>query len=197
MKAFQQTSKGLPDAPLMESKYNMGNKFARFKTMVVEESIPLSVLGLPTNIEEDSWARARQLVLRSPCCSICGKSDYDFEVNPSGSVEIEWKCCPRCKQGWCCAEHFEEYHQQRHTVELCNKYIMASKIDLFRYNHTINHGDRFFFIPEQPLTEPLESLPKNWDEYMSCRAPMEYSMKAHLPLEFFNSATFLLSQVKV
>eukprot|EP00571_Detonula_confervacea_P014770 CAMPEP_0172298896 /NCGR_PEP_ID=MMETSP1058-20130122/1338_1 /TAXON_ID=83371 /ORGANISM="Detonula confervacea, Strain CCMP 353" /LENGTH=402 /DNA_ID=CAMNT_0013008191 /DNA_START=326 /DNA_END=1534 /DNA_ORIENTATION=- len=196
MRAFQRASKGMPDMPFMGNKLSVGNKFARFKEMNEEESASRSSLlkDLPRNTLDVSWTMARNLVIRSPCCAICEKSDYDFDMDNSSRVETEWKCCPRCNYGWCCAEHFEEY-QPKHTAEICNTYIRATKIERFRYNHTVNQGDRFFFIPEHPLATPMESFPKDWDEYFQCRTPMEYGMRHGLPDEFFPSATFLLSQV--
>lgn len=167
----------------------MGIKFNRFRKMVEEDLVPRSSLNLPRNISEDSWKMATKSVLRSPCCAICKQSDYDFN-----RVEMQWKCCPRCNYGWCCADHFEEY-QPRHTTELCIKYVEASKIDRFRYNHTVNHGERFMLVPEHPLPAPMGTFPTSWEEYFQLRTPMEYQMRNQiLPLEFFPTATFLLSQ---
>jgi hypothetical protein len=82
-----------------------------------------------------------------------------------------------------------------HTAEICSNYVEHSKIELFRYNHTINHGDRFMFMPEQALSMPMRSFPNNWDQYFQIRCTNEYRMRGHLPEEFFTASTFLLSQV--
>ena len=200
MKAFKQASRQMPDIPSGTGcKISIENKFNLFRRLVVagEEEEVLEGLGealvnLPANISDDSWNRAKKLVLRSPFCAICHKSNYDFNAE-----EIEWECCPRCNYGWtCCAEHSEEYGASRHTTALCNSYIQASKIDHFRYNHTVNHGDHFLFVPEQPLRTAPPEFPRGWNEYFRMRCPL-VTMRGALPDEFLPSATFLLSQVRV
>ncbi len=194
IQAFQQASKQMPDMPILGCKINIGNKFNRFQRLVTgEEEGVLEGLGvvLPATISNESWNRAKKLVIRSPCCAICKKSNYDFNAE-----ELEWKCCPRCKYGWtCCAEHSEEYSASRHTPAICNSYIKASKIDLFRYMHTVNHGDRFMFIPEHPLRSAPPTFPRGWDGYFRLRCP-GLTARGMLPEEFFPAATFLLSQVR-
>lgn len=74
---------------------------------------------------------------------------------------------------------------------------LSANIDRFRYNHTVNHGDRFQFVPEQILATPMSRFPETWDEYFRRRATSEYGMRMMLPAEFFPSATFLLSQVSL
>ncbi|KAL7531533.1 hypothetical protein ACHAWF_003808 [Thalassiosira exigua] len=185
MKAFRLFSRSAPDMPLLGGKMNVGHKFGRFQKSVLEGLVP----GVPGDISDETWLRTKNLVMRSPCCSICEKSDYDFNADPS-----DWKSCPKCNYGWCCsADHYGEY-QPEHTTELYDKYIRTTKFDRFWYNHTDNRGDRFQFAPEDARTSPMNSFPANWDEYFKMRCPMEYSMRKQLPYEFFPTATFLLSQ---
>ena len=51
------------------------------------------------------------------------------------------------------------------------------------------------FMPEEALTAPMRSFPSTWVEYFKARCQNEYSMRRHLPQEFFPVSTFLLSQV--
>eukprot|EP00804_Cyclotella_cryptica_P021541 CCRYP_005843-RA/>CCRYP_005843-RA protein AED:0.16 eAED:0.14 QI:0/-1/0/1/-1/1/1/0/384 len=178
----------MADAFLVGGKLNVGKKFQVFKEMVAEnESLRVK---LPRNISSISWHMAQKSIMAVPCCPVCQKSDYDYGVREL----IEWKCCSRCKYGWACAEHHEDYMKE-HTKENCNSYIQCSKTELFRYNHTINYGDHFMCMPENPLTVPMESFPKTWEEYFKMRCEEYYNIRHHLPEEFFPVSTFLLSQV--
>lgn len=140
---------------------------------------------------EDAWTRARRLVRKSPFCAVCEKSDFDCQ----GGEPIQWTCCPRCNYGWCCSqEHFEEY-RAKHTRAICDNYLRATMMDLFRYNNMKNQGDAFMAMPHQPLATPMPSFPSDWDEWFRIRMPWEYGTRDRLPTEFFPCSTFLLSQV--
>ncbi|KAL7544320.1 hypothetical protein ACHAWF_007703 [Thalassiosira exigua] len=181
----------MPDVdPNGNRKLGIGNKFSRFK----EHSSLMN--NQPNKVSEDSWLMARNLVHRSPCCAVCKASDFNFNAgSPTTRIETKWKCCPRCMYGWCCCEeHFEEYMAD-HTKTICDNYIQATKMDLFRRNHVKKEGDYFMLMPEQPLSSPMKSFPRDWEEYLRRRLPMEYGMRMHLPDEFFPCSTFLLSQV--
>ena len=106
-------------------------------------------------------------------------------------------CCPKCKDGWCCSQHFDRYIRNIHTKEMCNTYIRSKNIDRFRYNHTVQHGDRFLAMPERPLSKPMGSFPTSWDAYFKKRMAEEYqlSQRGMLPREYLPASTFLLSQV--
>lgn len=164
------------------------NLFAAFEKVTSESDGPLP------SITEKSWQMARRLIMASPCCAICKRTWHDRAND--GESAIEWKYCSCCHYGWACAQHYDEYMASLlHSDEVCSNYIELSKIELFRYNHTINQGDRFIFQPEQALYTPMKSFPKNWEEYFQIRCNNEYNMRGHLPKEFFPASTFLLSQV--
>lgn len=192
---IMQIYKEFPDVriPLGVSKANFHANVKKFNALEqAANGDDESFAGvLPRNTNPKSWRMARKLIMASPCCAICQKTDYDRDL----TAPIEWKCCPRCKYGWTCAVHHQEYMTSRHTDEICANYIRHSKIELFRYNHTINEGDRFMFMSGEVLSAPMRSFPRSWDEYFRIRCSTEYSMRRRLPEEFFPAATFLLSQV--
>ena len=72
--------------------------------------------------------------------------------------------------------------------------MTSTEMSLFRYNHTIRHGDRFMFVPEGILTKSMTKFPNNWKGYFQLRCAGMYSMRSQVPKEFFPASTFLLSQ---
>lgn len=186
---MKEISAEIPDVGV--GKVNVVSKFNRVERMANANDRLFEGM-LAENPSDTAWKMARKSVMAAPCCAICNKTGYDMNVEDP----IEWRCCTRCHNGWaCCAAHHREYMESNHTTEVCEKYIECSKIDLFRYKHTIDHGDRFMFMPEEALTAPMRSFPSTWVEYFKARCQNEYSMRRHLPQEFFPVSTFLLSQV--
>lgn len=184
-----------PDAPLVESKHYLAYKFTLFKQMAAGGPESRSSMGLPEAISEHSWTRAKNLVTRSACCAVCGMTDFSFD--PNGSFKPKWKCCPRCDQGWCCsASHFQEYLPS-HSPEICDIYRRAANIDLFKYNHAVNHGDTFLYVPDTPTVAVplLADFPSDWHGYFMARAPVDYGIRRfRVPEEFFPASTKQLSQ---
>ena len=80
---------------------------------------------------------------------------------------------------------------------MCNTYIRSNNLARFRYNHTVQHGDRFLAMPDRPLSKPMTSFPTCWESYFKKRMAEEYqfSQRGMLPWEFLPASTFLLSQV--
>lgn len=192
LQLFKEVSSNDRDTNYMAGKSGVLQKFKRFERAVFEHN-DLFVGHIAPNItvESKSWLIARGCVMALQCCVICNKTDYDQDL----AHPIEWRCCSRCNYGWTCSDHHEEYMTSKHTNEICTNYIQLSKIEFFRYNHTINNGDTFLFMPEQALTTPMRSFPKSWDDYFKTRCSREYSMRRHLPDEYFPASTFLLSQI--
>eukprot|EP01083_Nonionella_stella_P154521 498030_1 len=208
LQSFQKMLEGLfedDDFAPIKGLGRMGliEKFRYFKRLMEKRHLKESpvrdlakILQFPNNVSENAWTLAKNLVQFSPCCSICDKTKYEqdiIEMNNPTIAKTSWKCCPTCKFGWSCSDHFDEY-QQKHTPEICKSYVESIMIERFRYNHITNEGDTFLFLPQTTLSEPFKKFPKNWKEYFQIRCSLEYGMKKNLPNEFFPAATFQLSQ---
>lgn len=202
LRAFTATSRRMVDGvavdPLLaRGKHNLADKFNRFKLEAFFSDLSDD---LPMDGADVSWELARKIVERSRCCSVCQRTDFDYQgddAQPRDGVVDEWRCCPRCRQGWCCSQkHYDEYvSSNKHTIEICDAYVQANNVARFQYDHTVNHGDRFLAVPQQPLSQSMTTFPTCWEDYFQTRMPTEYSMKNRLPAEFFPASTFPLTQV--
>ena len=203
LRVYNEQSKRMVDSftfsPMARGKANLKDNFERFQDMVTSGPPYASdqlFKELPKNISQDAWQLAKNVVLRSPCCAICNKTDFEHVDEGGSNGAIEWMCCPKCKDGWCCSEHFDGYIH-KHTKEMCNTYIRSNNLQRFQYNHTVQHGDHFLAMPDRPLSKPMTSFPTCWESYFKKRMAEEYqfSQRGMLPWEFLPVSTFLLSQV--
>ena len=121
VRVFNQASKGMVDGttddPIAKGSFNMVDKFERFHEMGASDPTRSSLLlgNLPRNIPKLAWNMAKSLAVRSHCWAICQKTDFDHAEEINGT-KVEWKCCPRYINGWCCAQHLDRYLRQPHTT---------------------------------------------------------------------------------
>ena len=144
---------------------------------------------------EEEWQQAKAFIFNSKMCSICFKTDYDFDDEDDSKIS-SWRNCACCRFGWCCSdEHWDQYKHQ-HTPEICANHVASSDIDRFRYNHAKNYDQRLYHNSDLVLSEPMDNLPRDWDEYHRIRSPDEYhhASTGNLPAVFFPSTTRELGQ---
>ena len=188
IRAFRPFARDTPDHPLLGECLNIATKYTAFEKQAKKGLIA----DLQQNkLSDSNWLYAKKLIIGSPRCAVCLKTDFDHGVDSL----TQWKCCPKCHHGWTCPEHSAEYLSTKHTTEMCNAFLQLDSIERFRYDHTINYGDRFMFVPQSTRSTPMKSFPKSWDAWFNQRAAQEYGMRHRMPAEFFPASTFLLSQV--
>jgi splicing suppressor protein 51 len=144
---------------------------------------------------EQQWEQAKAFIFHSKICSICFKTDYEFD-HEDDSKKPCWRNCDRCLFGWCCSdEHWDQY-KHRHTPEICAEYVASSNINRFRYNHVKNFDETFGRNPDLVLSEPMENFPRDWDEYHRIRSPdlHNHTSTGRLPPEFLPATTKGLGQ---
>jgi hypothetical protein len=144
---------------------------------------------------EQAWDQAKAFIFNSKICSICFKTDFEFD-DEDDSKRPNWRNCNTCRFGWCCSnEHWDQY-KHRHTPGICADYVETRNIDRFRYNHVKKYGQLFFDNSGSVRSEPMENFPRNWDEYHGIRSPDVYmdALTGRLPPEYFPTTTKELGQ---
>jgi hypothetical protein len=191
----------LQEFKVHSNRINQTNGFQDPGTGVFKERVQtleslLRVSGrLSSKKSELQWEQARNFIFHSNICSICFKTDYEFD-HEDASKKPCWRNCDRCLYGWCCSdEHWDQY-KYRHTPEICADYVASSSIERFLYKHVKNHDETFSHSSDVVLSEPMENFPRDWDEYHRIRSPdlHNHASTGRLPPEFLPAATKDLGQ---
>jgi splicing suppressor protein 51 len=144
---------------------------------------------------EQEWEQAKAFIFNSKICSICFKTDYEFD-HEDDSKKPSWRNCDTCLFGWCCSdEHWDQY-KHRHTPGTCADYVASRDIDRFRYNHVKNYDEPLSHNSDLVLSEPMENFPRDWDEYHRIRSPdvHNHASTGNLPPELLPATTKELGQ---
>jgi len=146
----------------------------------------------PDGDQAPAITTAKDFIQGCRVCSVCSKTEYDV---PAGEAR-DWPHCAKCGYGWCCSEeHWEEYQSKgAHTEEVCRTYNRAIACELFKWEHVQNHNETFLIAPVNPLSEPMSTFPRSWDEYFELRCGQYWSLRGRLPPPFFPVGTRELSQ---
>lgn len=138
---------------------------------------------------KEFWERTQKFLTHTRVCSVCGKNAFELD-------SAEWINCSTCKFGWCCSQkHFDEY-KNKHSEEICDKYVQSVAVHKFLWSHAKNNNEEFLYAPETLRDEPMQQFPTNWDQYFQMRDPeyFQFSQEGRLPPEFLPASTQELSQ---